>query len=173
VPADAATPDLDELRSSPAVALFLDRAAAVSPDLTLTPDNAAAISELCRRLESLPLAIGLTPVTRPDGSDMVIVNTGCWLRQLQPIRAWLGAPAVYVPTFVRTHVRVRMGSGSDAGAGGRVTVELWNHPSGAERKLLWVERAAIMRRMPGQPGNDTGPVLIDRHELPDTRTAAP
>jgi hypothetical protein len=118
-------------------------------------------------------APGLTPVTRPDGSDMVIVNTGCWLRQLQPVRAWLGAPAVYVPTFVRTHVRVRMGSGSDPGAGGRVTVELWNHPSGAERKLLWVERAAIVRRMPGQPGNDTGPVLIARHELPHTRTAVP
>jgi hypothetical protein len=92
------------------------------------------------------------------------------VRQLRPVRAWLGAPAVYVPTFVRTHVQVRVRAGSDPGAG-RVTVELWNHPSGAERKLLWVERAAIMRRTPGQPGSDTGPVLVARHELPDRRTA--
>jgi UDP-2,3-diacylglucosamine pyrophosphatase LpxH len=115
-------------------------------------------------------APGLTPVTRPDGRQMVIVNTGCWLRQLQPVRAWLGAPAVYVPTFVRTHVRVRLGSGADPESG-RVTVELWNHPSRAERKLLWVERAAIVRRLPGEPDTDAGPALVARHELPDSEAA--
>ena len=58
-------PDPGELQSPralaevEAIALFVERARAVAPSFSITEDNARAVTEICRRLDGLPLAIEL------------------------------------------------------------------------------------------------------------------
>ncbi len=52
-------PELAALSQYAAVTLFIERAQAAKPDFQLTPGNAAAIAEICVRLDGLPLAIEL------------------------------------------------------------------------------------------------------------------
>ena len=59
VPTFAERPPVEELAALPAVRLFVDRARAVRHDFTLDDTNAAAVIEICRRLDGLPLAIEL------------------------------------------------------------------------------------------------------------------
>jgi non-specific serine/threonine protein kinase len=51
--------DFATVQSSEAVVLFLDRARLVVPGFALNTSNAAAIAEICRRLDGIPLAIEL------------------------------------------------------------------------------------------------------------------
>jgi predicted ATPase/DNA-binding SARP family transcriptional activator len=48
-----------EAMACPVVRLFADRAAAVQPGFAVTQQNVAAVVEICRRLDGLPLAIEL------------------------------------------------------------------------------------------------------------------
>ncbi len=52
-------PTPEELARSSAARLFVQRASAVAPDFTVDTGNAAAIADLCRRLDGLPLALEL------------------------------------------------------------------------------------------------------------------
>ena len=51
--------DLERLSQCESVALFEARAQSVQPDFAVTPANAAAVADICRALDGLPLAIEL------------------------------------------------------------------------------------------------------------------
>ena len=59
VPASATSETKEIAVRSDAVALFAERARAARPDFELTDPNAAAVTEICMRLDGLPLAIEL------------------------------------------------------------------------------------------------------------------
>jgi non-specific serine/threonine protein kinase len=59
VPAPESAGDLQAVEASAAVRLFVDRARIVDPRFTLTQRNAAAVADICRRLDGIPLAIEL------------------------------------------------------------------------------------------------------------------
>ena len=75
----------------------------------------------------------LTEMERRDSRRAVIVNSGCFLRQLNPITPRLKGPPVFVSRFVLTHARVYARDGS-------LRVELWEHPKRAHQKLSRIER---------------------------------
>jgi predicted ATPase len=57
-PADGPA-SIERATRSPAVSLFVDRARAIDAGFEVTPENAAALGDICRTLEGLPLAIEL------------------------------------------------------------------------------------------------------------------
>src|SRR5262249_7702563 len=95
-----------EVAASPAVALFVDRARAVRPGFALTEGNAAAVAEICRRLEGLPLAIELAAArTR-------LLDPAALLRRLVASLDALGTGAVDLPErrqSLRARVEWRVG----------------------------------------------------------------
>ncbi len=92
----------------------------------------------------------LDELKKGDGRRGVVVNSGCWLRQLQPVSPHLKGPPVFVSKFVLTHVRVFV-------QGSSLRVELWEHPKPAEQRLTRVERLLSWGRRPPQPSADSKP----------------
>ncbi len=109
---------------------FVSSTFAPLPGLGQTETSAALIGQLLDSDRPLPMGDGLTgrevgvfvsghthapslaEVPRTGAEANVVVNSGCWLRQLRPVRAHAGGPAVFVSTFVLTHVRVCLGDSS-------------------------------------------------------------
>src|SRR6202790_1997043 len=59
LPDSRSVPSVQVLLQCPAVALFVQRAAAAKPDFELNRGNVSAVAEICARLDGLPLAIEL------------------------------------------------------------------------------------------------------------------
>jgi UDP-2,3-diacylglucosamine pyrophosphatase LpxH len=101
---------------------------------------------------------GIKELERTNGSKAVVVNSGCWLRQLQPVASHLRWPPVFASKFVLTHVRVFM-------HGPKLRVELWEHPKPAADRLTRTENLAAWGRMPDQPCPDAKPSVIAASEI--------
>jgi predicted ATPase/DNA-binding CsgD family transcriptional regulator len=72
LPSSDAGEALDRLRQNEAVQLFVERAVAASGSFDLTVTNQAAVVELCRRLDGLPLGIELAAVrTRALSAEQI------------------------------------------------------------------------------------------------------
>jgi predicted ATPase/DNA-binding CsgD family transcriptional regulator len=59
LPAEGTGSEMAQVGATEAVQLLIERARRVRPDFELTASNAAAVAEICRRLDGLPLAIEL------------------------------------------------------------------------------------------------------------------
>lgn len=59
IPNPANIPPLDHLERVDSIRLFIERAATAKPGFTLTKDNAASLTQICFRLDGIPLAIEL------------------------------------------------------------------------------------------------------------------
>jgi predicted ATPase len=96
LPPPAETPSLAELARCPSVALFLARARAHVPGFRLDAGNAAAIAELCRRLDGLPLAIELA------AARVRVLTPAAMLKRLADRFRLLTAGAADLPERHRT-----------------------------------------------------------------------
>jgi predicted ATPase/DNA-binding CsgD family transcriptional regulator len=74
VPDPKHLPALDRLAAVPAVTLFLERARAADPGFLLAAHNAAAVAELCVRLDGLPLAIELVAARAAQLGPAVVLE---------------------------------------------------------------------------------------------------
>jgi hypothetical protein len=86
----------------------------------------------------------LDEVEGANGRRSVMVNSGCFLRQLQPVSPHLKGPPVFVSKFVLTHVRIYA---QDT----RLRVELWDQPKPARQRLSRIEHLLSSGRRPPQP----------------------
>ena len=135
------------------VGFLVQERAAVSPrqrDLVCALLYAFDVDGHDEEFQHLP---SLSEIERPDRRRCAAVNSGCWLRQLHPIRPHLKGPPVFVSRFVLTHVRV-------FAEGDALRVELWEHPKPARQSLGRIERLLSWGRRPPQPSPDARARLL-------------
>ena len=96
IPRLAENPTVEQVAALPAVQLFVERARAVRRDFALTASNAAAVAEICSRLDGLPLAIELA------AARIRLLDPASLLSRLGTRLDALGAGPVDLPEHQRT-----------------------------------------------------------------------
>ena len=89
-------PSLAGLSQFEAVALFVERATAVTPDFQVTNENAPAVAEICARLDGLPLAIELA------AARVKILSPEAMLTRLERSLTFLSGGSRHLPQRQRT-----------------------------------------------------------------------
>ena len=93
-PGDVASQE--DVATSPAIHLFVDRARAIRSDFMLDPSNSAAIVAICRRLDGIPLAIELA------AARIGLLSPTALLRRLERRLPLLTRGAVDLPARQQT-----------------------------------------------------------------------
>jgi predicted ATPase len=88
--------DPESAAATPAVALFVERARAVRPDFSVTPENVSAVSAICAALEGVPLALELA------AARIRILSPAAMLARLDRRLALLSDGARDLPSRQRT-----------------------------------------------------------------------
>jgi predicted ATPase/class 3 adenylate cyclase len=125
-PATRGRVSADEVEGIESIELFVERARAVRPDFAVTDDNAAAVGEICRRLDGLPLAIELaaarlqlfSPESLRDrlsqGLDLLRSTTRDLPERQQTLRGTIGwSYELLEPTEQRLFERLAAFTGAD------------------------------------------------------------
>jgi predicted ATPase len=100
LPATAEQLSIGGLADVEALRLLVDRALAVAPDFALTDENRGATSDICRRLDGLPLAIELAAVRLASmTADDLLERLG---RSL-PVVGYRSRPRVTTPSGAAGH----------------------------------------------------------------------
>jgi predicted ATPase len=89
-------PGVETLAESPAIALFVQRAAALKPGFALTEDNMHAVAQICAHLDGLPLAIELA------AARIKLLSPSAMLQRLQTRLQWLTGGARDLPERQKT-----------------------------------------------------------------------
>lgn len=96
LPDPARPPRPEELTRFEALALFVERAMAIDPSFVLDEENSRAITEICRRLDGLPLAIELA------ASRLRLLSPSAMLERLDRALPLLTGTARDLPARQRT-----------------------------------------------------------------------
>jgi hypothetical protein len=136
LPSAHADEPASQLQRSESVMLFAERAAAASGRFEVTIENQAAVADLCRRLDGLPLAIELAAVrTRvPDrrADPGATVRPFCAPHRRRPGGAAAASHAAHHPRLEPRATRARGPGAAEAAVHLRGSV----HARGRRRRLL-------------------------------------
>jgi hypothetical protein len=151
-------PDRQEGEPEPTVAVIRDRLESDRPPplaVASSLDVGPAVF-----VDGHTHAPSLTRFRRLRGGYGAQVNSGCWVSRLKPVKARLGAPAVFLSRFVQTHVR-------GSRRAGEIDVELWEHPRGHRQRLGLAERLVAWARISREPRADLAPRVRDQAAIAD------
>src|SRR5258707_915446 len=159
LPDPLCVPPVEDLPRYPAVALFVQRAVAAKPDFELNRENAAAVAEICARLDGLPLAIELA------AARVKVLSPASLLTRLASRLQFLTGGARAGRAVVPLRTRTRLFSRPPGGAARRCRCRVG--PACRRGVVSLLANARIPSRRPNPPRQTAEtPARRGPHEIP-------